>query len=122
MLENGSCSFVLSFHLLHHFAHVGHTGVDMIDPVELGVIPDLLQGLLGVHLPHRELSEASSGHLLRGMEYPCVFIQRGAYLTKDPSHHSVQLAVANCLNENNLVLAHQHRHACDHSVDDWFVI
>lgn len=66
----------------------------MIDPVELTVIPDLLQGLLGIHLPHLELSEVFSGHLLRGMEYPCVFIQRGAYLTLDPSHHSVYLAVA----------------------------
>lgn len=78
MLEDGICGLVLSFHGLHLSAYVAYTCVNVIDPVELGVIPDLLQSLLGIHLSHLELGEAFSGHLLRRMEYPCVFIQRGA--------------------------------------------
>jgi len=122
MLCDSVSTFVLTLHGLHLFADVTNACVDVVDPVELGVVPDFLECLLLIYLSHLELSEVSSHHLFRRMKHPCVFIKRGTQLALDSSQDSIQRTAVGCLNQNNLIGATQHHQASDCSAKNGLVV
>ena len=122
MLGDSVSTFVLTLHGLHLLADVTNACVEVVDPVELGVVPDFLHCLLGIYLFHLELSEASAHYLFRRMKHPCVFIKRGAQLGVDSSQDSIQRTAVGCLNQSNLVGANQHHQASDCRANNGLVV